>query len=69
MVLAAMFCMNGCCSWIPLLFFLGAGNILQTCENYDPWSWHAKESFVARSGREDPTQLVPTLLGKQVLAN
>ncbi|CAE7250115.1 unnamed protein product [Symbiodinium pilosum] len=35
-VLAAMFCMNSCCCvWIPVLFFLGAANVLTTCENYD----------------------------------
>ena len=36
-VLVAMFCMKGCCCfWVPLLFFLGAANVLPTCENHEP---------------------------------
>ncbi|CAE7528496.1 unnamed protein product [Symbiodinium sp. CCMP2592] len=42
-VLAAMFCTNGCCCfWIPLLFFLGAANVLQSCENYDRFTMWMK---------------------------
>jgi len=42
-VLAAMFCTNGCCCfWIPLLFILGAANVLQSCENYDRFTMWMK---------------------------
>ncbi|OLQ04918.1 hypothetical protein AK812_SmicGene11952 [Symbiodinium microadriaticum] len=42
-VLAAMFCTNSCCCfWIPLLFFLGAANVLQSCENYDRFTMWMK---------------------------
>mmetsp|Transcript_63254 Transcript_63254/g.100424 ORF Transcript_63254/g.100424 Transcript_63254/m.100424 type:complete len:180 (-) Transcript_63254:116-655(-) len=38
-ILCVTFCAPACCCfWIPLLFFLGAANVLQTCENYESFT-------------------------------
>ena len=51
-MLAAMFCTNGCCCfWIPLLFILGAANVLQSCENYEPQAWAGRYIYTRRLKR------------------
>ena len=39
MVLLTVLLVNGCCCfWIPLLFFVGASNVLKDCERYDAFT-------------------------------
>lgn len=34
-MIAALCCIMGvCCFWLPLIFFMGAANVLTTCENH-----------------------------------
>ncbi|CAJ1359964.1 unnamed protein product [Effrenium voratum] len=61
-MLGGMICVNACCCfWIPLIFFLGAANTLETCENYDSFTMWMKTYALVPMGISILMQLVVVL--------